>query len=838
MSTLTSLLGRLTRPALAAISRQRLPQVDGRLYLPGLRGQVTIRRDEWGIPHVTASQRQDLFFAQGIVHAQDRLWQMELNRRAATGRLSELLGEATLETDRLTRTLGFNRLAHTSWEKMEGQVAADLEAYVAGVNAYLAGNPPLPVELMLLNHRPEPWRVKDSIAFGRLQGWALSHGWAGELVRAQLVEAVGATLAAELEPQYAGRNPVTLPAGIQFNELALDPMTQAAAGPFLGKGSLDGGGRGSNGWVIAGRHSATGHAILCNDMHLPLTSPSLWYYLHLRLEGEGGYHVAGVSQPGIPYILVGHNDHIAWGATLTFNDVEDLFIEKLHPEDPTRYQFRGEWQPAEIYDERIKVKGKPDHVERVIVTHHGPIISNVLPGTGEALAMASMALRPYETFDGFAMLNEARNWQEFTAAVQRIETPSLNLVYADTQDNIGYYVSGKVPVRAAGQGLTPAPGWTGDHEWVGEIPFGEMPHCLNPAEGYLITSNNRIVNDDYPHFLGYTWMNGYRAKRLDDLIQERLAGTGTQGNLPSQGQGALAWRGEELGGTQEAKTREHEVWAKRRVSLEDCQGFQMDVYSLPGRELVERLAGLETADGDANLCLRLLREWDGWLTTESVGGTIYQVLLARLAQRILGKRLTAEQQMNFLGQGPHYLLYPAHEFYGHWSVTLMRMLDDGKSGWIADENERASILIQCLAETAAELRGLLGDDPAGWQWGKLHQIRFAHAMSVQSPLDLIFNQGPYPIGGDTDTVNQTATLPQRPYECNAFSVSYRQVVDMGNLGNSRAMYAPGQSGHLGSKQYGNLIQPWLNGGYFPMTWEAEKVEKAAAQTLTLMPALR
>jgi penicillin G amidase len=812
MTTLHTILGRLTRPALAAISRQRLPQVDGRMYLPGLHGPVTIRRDEWGIPHIRASHRHDLFFAQGVVHAQDRLWQMELNRRAATGRLSELLGEATLETDRLTRTLGFNRLAHSSWEKMGGQVAADLEAYVAGVNAYLAGNPRLPVELMLLNHRPEPWRVKDSIAFGRLQGWALSHGWAGELMRAQLAEAVGAPLAAELEPQYAGRNPVTLPNGIQFNELTLDKMTEAAAGPFLGKGTLDGGGRGSNGWVIAGRHSATGHAILCNDMHLPLTSPSLWYYLHMHLEGEGGYHVAGVSQPGMPYILVGHNDHIAWGATLTFIDVEDLFVEKLHPEDPTRYQFREEWQQAQIYDERIKVKGQPDHVERVVVTHHGPIVSNVLAGSSEALAMSSMALRPYETFDGFAMLNEARNWQEFAAAVQRIETPALNLVYADTQDNIGYYVSGKVPIRTAGQGLTPAPGWTGDHEWIGEIPFNEMPHALNPAEGYLITSNNRIVNDDYSHFLGFTWMNGYRARRLDDLIRNQLQENG-------------------------------------RVSLEDCQRFQMDVYSLPGRELVERLTELETADGDANLCLRLLREWDGWLTPESVGGAVYQVLLARLAPRILGNRLTAEQQMNFLGLGPHYLLYPANELYGHWSVTLMRLLDDGNSGWFAaedgraaensraTENSREAILIHCLVETAVELRGLLGDDPAQWQWGRLHQVRFSHAMSVQPPLDLIFNQGPFPIGGDTDTVNQTATLPNRLYENNAFSVSYRQVVDMGNLGNARAMYAPGQSGHLGSEQYGNMIQPWLNGGYFPMTWGEGAVSKAAEHTLTLVPAL-
>lgn len=797
MSTLLNTLGRLTRPALAAISRQRLPQLDGRLYLRGLKGHATIRRDEWGIPHITATHRPDLFFAQGFVHAQDRLWQMEINRRAATGRLAELLGESGLETDRLTRTLGFNRLAQTSWAKMGGQVAADLEAYTAGVNAYLEGKPALPVELLLLNHRPEPWQLIDSIAFGRLQGWALSHGWASELLRAQLAEAVGTKMADELEIQYADRNPLTLPQGIQFNQLSLDPMTQAATGSFLGKGTIDGGGRGSNGWVIAGRHSATGHAILCNDMHLPLTSPSLWYYLHLRLEGEGGYHAAGVSQPGMPYILVGHNDHIAWGATLTFNDVEDLFVEKLHPEDPGRYQFQDEWRQAEIYDEPIRVKGEADHIERVIVTHHGPIVSNVLPNNGQALAMSSMALRPYETFDGFAMINEARNWDDFVAGVRHIETPSLNLVYADTQDNIGYYVTGKVPIRAAGQGLVPAPGWTGDHEWVGEIPFAEMPHAFNPESGYLITSNNRIVGDDYPYFLGTAWMNGYRARRLNDLISSQLQEAG-------------------------------------RVTLEDCQRFQMDVYSLPGRELVERLANLTTTDSDASLSLRLLREWDYWLTSESVGGTVYQILLVRLAQTILGGRLSLELQMAFLGKGPHYLLTPTNEFYGHWTVTLLRLLDDPANGWLA---ERDAVLTRCLAETAVELRRLLGNDPQKWQWGQLHQIRFSHAMSVQPPLDLIFDQGPVPIGGDTDTVNQTATIPDKLYETNAFAVSYRQVVDMGNLANSRAMYAPGQSGHLGSPLYGNMIQPWLTGRYFPMTWSETAVATAAEHTLTLLPPL-
>lgn len=789
MTLFHNILGAALKPAVQFTSRRRLPQYDGRLYLPGLHTGVTVTRDEWGIPHLWAANRHDLFFAQGVVQAQERLWQMEINRRAATGRLAALFGESVLESDRLTRTMGFARLAAASLPALPANRRAELQAYTDGVNAYLASNPPLPVEFSLVGHRPEPWQLTDTLAFSRLQSWAMSTGWAGELVRAQLQERVGPHLASQLDTSYAPTNPATLPAGIEFNQLTLDGLLKTIVGPFLGKGSLDGAGRGSNGWVIAASKSATGHAILANDVHLPLSTPSIWFYMHLH--SADGYQAAGVSQAGAPYILIGHNAHIAWGITLAFTDVEDLFIEKL--DDTGRYyQFGDDWRPLTVVEERIEIKGKPDFIEPVRLSHHGPIVSDLLATGNQVLSMASMALRPDTNIEGFAALNEAQTWDDFVAAMRFIESPPLNIVYADRQDNIGYWVTGRVPIRASGHGLLPTPGWTAQHEWLGEIPFEQMPHALNPACGYLITCNNRIVGDNYPHYLGSVWMNGYRARRLEQLISQQ-----------------------------------------EKISLDDCRRFQFDFYSIPGRELTDRLAQLQPTDPDASLSLGLLRQWDGWLGSDSVGGAVYKVLVYHLAHLILDEKLGPDLSLKLLGKGEHPLLHPTNEFFGYWTVNLLRLLDNPDSDWWGGRPE--AILQQALSQTTQTLRQRLGDAPDQWQWGRLHQVTFAHVLGVQPPLDQIFNQGPVPIGGDTDTVNQTAIRPESPYHNNAFSVSYRQIIDLSDFNNCQAMYAPGQSGHLASPHYGDLIQPWLTGGYFPIPWDTPAIPHPHSLLLSPSP---
>ena len=778
---------------------RHLPVLDGRFYLSTLRNPVTIQRDKWGIPTIRARNRHDLFLAQGFVHAQDRLWQMELNRRAAQGSLSAVFGSITLDTDRLSRSLGFNRLAKKTWERATPQTQADVMAYTSGVNTYLQSGQPLPLEFHLLHHRPDPWQPLDTIAYARLQMWALTEGASAELVAAQVIQDLGETRARELLPHYPAESPVTLPDGLEMNtlwETAYPESTEGAVTPFLGKGILNGAGRGSNAWVIAASRSASGHAILCNDMHLPLTTPSIWHFQHLH--SDDGLHVTGFTQPGLPYVLIGHNAYIAWGATISYIDCEDIFVERLNPADHTQYEFEGEWRQAEVIKERISVRGQADHIETVISTHHGPLIPHFLldEAPHQALALSSTALDADIDFDGFALLDQAENWQDFVTAVTHIQSPSLNLLYADVQNNIGHWVSGKVPVRANGDGLTPAPGWTGSHEWVGTIPFADMPHTFNPQQGYIVSANHRLVNDDYPHYLGQLWRNGYRAQRLEQLIN-----------------------------------------SQDKLTVADCQRFQMDVHSIPGQKLARLLSTLETADAEANVSLEWLKTWDGWLDATTIGGTVYQVFLAQSAQAVLSPHLEIPLMRRYLGVGLHPQMSPINEFHGYWGATVLRWLTTEESNWLPTGEERKLLLVQCLAATTTVLRQTLGDDPQKWQWGRLHQVRFPHVLGLIRPFNYFFSPGPYPIGGDGDTVLQTSIRPDKPYENNAVSVSSRHIVDMGNLSGAVAIVAPGQSGHLGSPHYHDLIAHWRQGSYFTMAWGGEAETADVRHILTLKPTL-
>ena len=436
---------------------------DGELVVKGLQGSAEVIRDEWGVPHIYAASDADLFFAQGFVHAQDRLWQMELNRRTGRGTLSELFGKMALDTDRAIRTFGWDRLGGVDWSRLDGSMQTVIEAYVRGINAFIEHpSSKLPIEFSLLKHKPLLWSTGDVMALSRVMIWQLSCTWYAELVRARVAALVGDEHARELEVEDDPDNPVTLPNGIEFNLLDPGGTLRGASGPFLKRG------KGSNAWAVSGAKSATGKPFLCNDMHLALGIPSLWYEVHL--DGEK-VKAAGVSLPGLPLVMVGHNDHIAWGITLAYTDCEDLFVEKMHPEVPGRYLFKDEWRDAETFSESIVVKGNPDpHIEKVVLTHHGPLISDIEDCQNQKIAVSSMALEPARTLDGWYLLNRAGGWNEFVHAATLIESPQFNVAYADVDGNIGYITTGRVPVRRMGNGMMPSPGWTGEFEWIGAIP--------------------------------------------------------------------------------------------------------------------------------------------------------------------------------------------------------------------------------------------------------------------------------------------------------------------------------------------------------------------------------
>jgi len=784
MTAKKTLIGTTARWLVNRLDQKRLPQISGEIRLEGLSGMVEIIRDRWGVPHIYADRPEDGLFGQGFVHAQDRLFQMELNRRTAQGRLSELFGELALDTDRTARTFGFNRLGKADWENASGELRSGILAYTAGVNAFLEQKRvKLPVEFSLLSHRPDLWEPEDTMAFSRVMMWQLSHAWQGELVRAEIAERVGAENASELEIEYPLENPLILPSGIEFNAIDPDGVIRKKTRPFLDRG------KGSNSWVVSPSCSETGSAVLCNDMHLGLTIPCLWYQVHLKFGEE--LHVSGVSLPGLPYVLVGHNDRIAWGMTLAFTDAEDLFIEQVDSQD--RYLFRDEWMSAEIIDEIIEVKGHPTpHHEKVLITRHGPIISDVVGQPNQKLSVNSMALRPNRAVEGWYRLNKAKNWDDFVDAMSLIDAPQLNVTYADVENNIGSWVTGKVPMRSEGDGSVPVPGWSGEYEWIGEVPFEEMPHALNPERGYLVSCNHKIVADNTPYFFGNVWMNGYRARRLEELIESR-----------------------------------------DKVSMEDHKAFQMDVMCLPGLAFVERLDGKTDPDGDVQLAVGLLRVWDGYLTPTTIGGTVYEVARYTLIRNLLEPGLGSDLVDRFMGKGFHPLLSNAQEFYGHDTVILLRLLDNPDSWWVKQAGGREVVLSKSLKGAIEWLRQNLGADESVWQWGKIHQVNFQHPLSIQKPFDQVFDRGPFPVGGDTDTLLQTAINPDDPYDNKAWSPSFRQIIDMGDLSQSLTIIPPGQSGQVSSRHYDDLARPWLEGTYQPMLWTREQVESESQAVLVL-----
>jgi penicillin G amidase len=779
-----SILGNLASWFLTRSSRQRLPQTQGNLKLDGLSAPVEVFRDQWGIPHIYAETKVDVFFAQGFVHAQDRLFQLELNRRTAQGTLSELFGEVALDTDRTARTFGFNRLGAADWQQASAELQEGILAYTAGVNAFLdQPRLKLPGEFMMLGRKPEPWQPEDTMAFTRVMMWQLSHAWQGEIIRAEIADKVGADKAAELEIHYPANNPLHLPFGIEFNALDPEGTLRNIPGPFLDRG------KGSNAWVVAPKKSATGNAVLCNDMHLALSMPSLWYQVHLNARAD--LHVTGVSLPGVPMVLVGHNDHISWGMTLAFVDAEDLFIEQIDSQN--RYLFQDEWHPAEIIGEEINIKGVIDpHIEKVMITRHGPIISDVVGHPEQKIAVNSMALRPSQAFDGWLQLNQAAGWDDFVSAMRLIDAPQLSVAYADVENNIGYWVSGQAPIRTKGDGSVPVPGWSGEYEWAGTVPFEEMPHALNPKQGYLVSCNHKIVPDDYPHYLGNIWMNGYRARRLTDLIESR-----------------------------------------EKLSLQDHQKFHMDVKCLPGLEFVACLEEVTDPDEDVQLALRLLRAWDGFLTPETIGGTVYEVARYTLIRNLLEPGLGEDLTFRLMGKGFHPLLMHSNELFGHDTVILLRLLANPQSWWVQQAGGHDIVVSKSLKETIAWLRDEVGEYESDWEWGQIHQINFTHPLSLQKPFDQVFDRGPYPIGGDTDTPLQSAFLADQPYNNKVWSPSFRQIVDMGDLSKSLTIIPPGQSGQLASPTYDNLVEPWLKGEYIPMLWTREQVERESKEKLVL-----
>ena len=722
--------------------RRPLARTQGTLSLAGLEGEVEILRDRWGVPHIYAGGIPDLMVAQGFVHAQDRLWQMDFARRLVAGRLSEVMGEQTLPLDRWMRTLTMRRVAEQEVDLLDAQYRAYLEAYAAGVNARIAGGR-LPLEFTLLRYQPEAWTVADSLSWIKMMSWVLSVNWETEILRALLIDRLGPELAAELEPGCSDAMPRIVGEIANLASMAaaggagaLDRA--AAARSYTGPAAREG--LGSNNWVLAGSRTATGMPLLANDMHLGMTLPSVWYENHLA---AGDMNVTGVTFPGIPGVVSGHNGHVAWGFTNGFPDVQDLYMERLRRTESggqarVQYQFRDEWLDAEVLQEEIKVKGGETVVEEVIITRHGPIINalapkdagEVVPGdggefaldlaagapqqftTGIPLALKWTSLEPNTMVQAIFGLAQARNCLEFREALRQWTSPTQNVVYADTEGNIAYSFPGRVPIRAKGEGDVPVPGWTGEYEWTGYIPYEELPHLYNPPQGYIATANNRVVDDDYPYYLGSDYCTGNRARRIVELIE-----------------------------------------AGRDVDVAYVQQMQFDQISPIARIVGDYLGGLEVDDAELKPVVALMGGWDGSLGAGSAAAAVHQVFCRRLIARTLEDKL-GDLATRYAGQGPTPVLAEGSMFGERSWEWLEWILGEPDSPWfdLGNGETRDDVARLVLRETVDFLKTELGPEIDDWAWSKLHTLTYGHVMGQVKPLDRLFNRGPYPIGGDGTSI--------------------------------------------------------------------------------------
>ncbi len=780
MSVWKDILGGLGKGGTSYMAKKRLPQTEGELLCKGLAGKVVINRDQWGIPHIKASNLNDLLFAQGYVHAQDRLWQMEIARRASSGRLAEIVGKEALSTDRIARTIGFYRLGQEDLQNYLQDMAALLDSYVAGINSCIESDQfSLPIEFSVLQHKPEVWTTADTLAIARLMSWQLSHGWEGELVRANIEEAVSEVAADEIALFYESTNPTTIKKGIEVN--VLNP----ADDPILKRG------QGSNAWAIAGNRSQTGTPLLANDPHLLLNVPSIWYENQLKC---GDLNVTGTTVPGLPFVLVGHNDHIAWGTTLSYCDCEDLFIERFN-EQGTEYEYMGEWLKPQVIDEVIRVKGGSDHVEPVVHTVHGVVVSDVIGEKGKRVALQSTALKSCPLMIGWFELNHARNWEEFTSAIENIKAPSLNLVYADVHGNIGYYVTGEVPVRKKGNGAIPVPGWNGEYDWCGSIPHEEMPHVLNPECGYVVSCNHKVQDESYPHCLGDCYLNGFRARRIEDMIEERDL-----------------------------------------IDVEDCIDMQNDFVSIPGKEFCTHFTDLQSEDEFVQSAIDRMVAWDGDLDASTVGGTIYKVTCWFVEYNLYSMGMGEKLTHAFRGKGFHDQLSLTNEFYSNNIVVLLKLLRDSENWWVENVGGKANLLLVSVEQAVEYLQHKMGKQMDDWAWGKARPVSFAHTLGSKRPLNRIFNVGKFAQGGDADTPNQISSLQlDQPLGGKIVGPSYRYIIDMGDIDGARAVLPPGQSGNVASKHYNDQVYMWLHGQYRPQLFSEAQWERASKQKLELLP---
>ncbi len=772
-----ALLGLLAVAGLTALVLSTFPARSGRFRVAGLSAPIRIATDPRGVPTVRADSFEDALFGLGWAHARDRLWQMELQRRVGSGRLAEALGAKLLPTDRFLRTIGFRRAAEAALRALSPVARRQLSTYRSGVNAYLASSMARPIETTLLRISVAPFDDADCLVWSKLMAWDLAGNATAELRRARLIARVGPDRADQLlapapavptilrdeEWQPSAAPAAASPARPRSRARRAGSRAawQALEDAFALSANLGFGGEavGSNNWVVAGSRTRSGKPLLANDPHLGLRAPSIWYLARLEVPGLA---VEGATLPGLPGIVIGHNDRIAWGLTNLEPDVQDLYVERIDPKDPARYLWKGQSLAFETRIEVLRVRGGADVQLPVRTSVHGPIVTDVISGAERLRAPVALrwtGLDPDDTTgEAFLTIDAAKDWKSFLAGVALLHAPGQNFVYADVDGHIGYTASGAIPIRPRADGLLPTPG-DGDDDWTGFIPFDRLPRVLDPPRGYIVTANNRVVSDAYPWPLARDWPEPYRARRIEDRIL-----------------------------------------ASPRLTREDMRAIQIDRVSYQAREVLPLLLDTVPADKPSGAALARLRGWKGDFSPDSVPAAIYAAWYAALSA----------MPEDELGE-------PAAP--GVRSRFLIQALASGSS-WCDDvrtprRETCAEFKSATLARAVTLLRTRLGTDPRKWSWERLHRARFPHAAFDGVPvLSKLFSLETGQ-GGDASTVNVGAYRRDGSFRMTD-GPSFREIIDLADLPASQYVHTTGQSGNPFSSGYRNFLPLWKAGRYFTM----------------------
>ena len=752
----------------------RMTPPNNATYIVGVKDTVKVVMDDYGMPHIYAKNLDDLVFAQGFLHARDRLFGMELTRRAAQGRLSEILGKDLLDTDIFLRTIGFDKIIDSIWEILTPEEKHILEVYAKGVNAYLKQGK-MPPEFKLLGIKPEPWDPKQSLGYIRLMGWDLSSGFNYDWILYQIRSKVDSAKFAEIVPSCPSNAPQIIP----INKKFLMGMKKFK-NIFGGLGVS-----GSNSWVVSGKKSVTGKPILANDPHLSIKMPILWYEVHLVAPGINLY---GVSLPALPFVVIGHNDRIAWGLTNVMMDDADLVIEKVNPDNPNQYWYHGKWVNFIIKTDTIRIKGSKPYILKTKWTVHGPVVSDIKKIKDKVVALRWTGYMKTDEFRAILKIAKAKNWQEFLDGVQYFQVPGQNFLYADVDGNIGYVTGSGIPDRKPGPYYLPMNADDPGVNWTNFIPFDKNPKVYNPEQGFIATANC-VIDWNFPYYITVYWEPAARIERINQVLR-----------------------------------------SKDKFSIEDFKKLQMDDTPPWDKVIKKRMVkDLYSYSGTPleNKAKKILMNWNGQEDKDSVGVTIFYFTLKNIMRETFADELgdSLYEQFASMGNQPLIVLYKLYLYpYDSW-------FDNVKTKKV---ETRKDITIKAFREAVAELKSLRGSNPSNWKWGYFHTFEFHHPFGSKAILRKIFNRGPYPVSGSNISINKAQWKWSKPFSM-VTGPSTRQIVDLSNINNSLAVIASGNSGIFTSKHYDDQIKLWLNGGYRQVYMDRKDILAHSEGTIYLIP---